>query len=93
MNVPSLTVAAALAILAAVYAHMRIARFTASAGNVVFTHGLLAAVGLGLGIVGAVICADEPLLALFAFVIGFGIVHVPAALILFFKAQGHASKS
>jgi hypothetical protein len=93
MNITALTLAAVLTILAAVYAHMRIARFTAGAGNIAFAHTLLAAVGLGLGIVGALICADEPMLAFFAFVIGFGIVHVPAALILFFKGQGHASKS
>jgi hypothetical protein len=93
MNIPALTLTAVIVLLAAAYAHMRIGRFTAGNKNVAFTHALLAAVGLGLGVVGAIICADEPMLAVFALVIGFGIVHVPAALILFFKGQGHASKS
>lgn len=93
MNTPLLSLVALATVTAALYAHFRLARFTRGAANVAIAHAILAIVGLALGITGAVIYRTDPILAFFAFVIGFGVVHVPAAFILFFKQQRHASKS
>ena len=88
-----LIASAALAAFAAVYAQLRIPRFTAGTTRVVLTRSVLALAGLGLGYVNVVQHPDHPLVELLEFILGFGVVHVPAALILFFKGQRHAGKT
>jgi hypothetical protein len=55
------------------------------AGRVMLTRVVLAAIGVAFGFVMALGYPQEPGLGLLAFLVGFGMVHFPAALILFFK--------
>ena len=88
-----LIASAALAAVAAVYAQLRIPQFTTGTGKVVLTRSVLALAGLGLGYVSVAQHPGHSLVELLEFILGFGVVHVPAALILFFKGQRHAGKS
>ena len=54
---------------------------------------VLIATGIGLGTVSAAIVAAGTSRALLVFLIGFGAVHVPAALILLIKRARHSGKS
>ena len=83
----------AVLIAAALYAHTRISRFTAGPRKATTAHAILIVVGIAAGTVGALIYRAEPLLALLSLLIGFGVVHVPAAIILFLKQQGHSGKT
>jgi hypothetical protein len=80
-------------IAAALYAHIRIPRFTAGRRKATAAHAILVVVGIAAGAVGALIYRAEPLLALLSLLIGFGVVHVPAAVILFLKQQRHSGKT
>ena len=88
-----LSVSAAVAAFAAVYAQLRIPQFTAGTAKVLLTRVVLALAGLGLGYVSVVQYPGHPIVELLEFILGFGVVHVPAALILFFKGQRHAGRS
>jgi hypothetical protein len=90
---PLLIASAALASFAAVYAQLRIPEFTAGKTKVVLARTVLVLAGLGLGWVSASQYPGTPVVELLEFIAGFGVVHVPAALILFFKGQRHAGKS
>jgi hypothetical protein len=83
----------ALLLGAAVYAQYRIPRHTAGAGKIALARGILLVTGLALGSVFAASYADDHVLALLAFLVGFGAVHIPAAVILFVKSEGGAGKS
>ena len=76
-------VAASLLALAA-YAQLRLAAFTATPGKLWTVRGVLIAAGVGCGYVGLLMYRD-PLPQLLAFVLGFGLVHLPAAAIVFMK--------
>ena len=82
-----------LALTIAIYAQAQIPRFTATRAGTIAARAILAVVGAGLGYVTVMLVADEDLGPISAFVIGFGAVHVPAALILLFKRAGDAEKS
>jgi hypothetical protein len=86
----NLLLAAVLLALAA-YAQHRIAFFTAGSGKTALTRAVLAVVGLLAGWVGAAYA--PPGLGWIAFIQGFGVVHLPAALILFLKRARHESPS
>jgi hypothetical protein len=87
-----MAVVAALVLPAAVYAHVQIPRYTAGTARI--ARIVLLVVGVGLGTVSAIIYAEsEPSLAFLAFVIGFGVVHVPTAFILLLKSARGAGKS
>ncbi|MGZ8263342.1 MAG: hypothetical protein ACXW2I_04155 [Burkholderiales bacterium] len=92
MQIVSMIVAAALLVTAAAYAQVRIPRYTAGSGRVALARGVLIAVGLASGVVAAAVYAEPPLTVL-AFVIGFGIVHLPAAFILLIKHARGAGPS
>lgn len=77
----------------AVYAQLRIPRHTQGRVKVLLTRVLLAAIGVAFGGISAVLYATRPGDALLVFLGGFGAVHFPAALILFFKSLGRAGKS
>jgi hypothetical protein len=86
-------VAASLSASAAVYAQRRIPRHTAGAAKIGLARMLLIATGLASGYVAATSFGHDGMLALLAFVVRFGAVHVPAALILFIKTERGAGKS
>jgi hypothetical protein len=73
---------AALLVVAG-YAHYRIPLHTATRSRALLTQGVLALVGLAFGYVAASIY--PPQWAPYAFLGGFGVVHLPAAIILFGK--------
>ena len=92
MNLLFLTLLAAVNLLAAGYAHRQIPRFTVSARRVLFTRFVLVGVGIAVGYVAASeMSGTVP--APLALLIGFGAVHLPAAMILFVKHERGAAKS
>jgi cyanate permease len=92
VNLLFLTLLAAVNVLAAGYAHRQIPTYTAGVRRVLFTRLVLLGVGIAVGYVSASYMSD-PLAALLAFLIGFGAVHLPAAMILFIKRGRGAAKS
>ena len=93
MNVIPLVILAALVLAAAIYAQHQLPRFTASARAALLMRAGLIAIGLVFGYVAADNFSDAGAPPLLPFLIGFGAVHVPAALILFFKGAAGAGKS
>ncbi len=93
MNVLPMILAAALALAAAIYAQRTIARYTASARAALLMRAGLIALGLVFGYVAADNFSQAEAPALLTFLIAFGAVHVPAALILFIKHAAGAGKS
>lgn len=93
MNFFLMTVLALVALAAAGYAQLAIPRFTAGPAKATLTRAILIVVGLASGYVGAASYGTDLLLAVLAFLIGFGTVHVPAALILLIKREGRTGKS
>jgi len=91
MIVVSFLIAAGLLALAA-YAQHRIGAHTASRGAAQLTRAVLALVGIALGALGARYAQDTAG-AVLAFVAGFGLVHFPAAVILFVKRARGTGKS
>ena len=79
-------IAATLALAAAVYVHVRLPLFTAGATKLAAARAILFALGIGCGYVGAQMYREAPA-SLLAFIIGFGVVHLPASGILFLKGQ------
>lgn len=69
----------------AVYAQLRIPRHTASNGQAMLTRAVLAVMGIAFGSVTALLYATDLPGALLIFLAGFGVVHFPAACILFIK--------
>lgn len=85
-------VVAGLALTATAYVHWRLPYFTATAAKLAAARAILFAVGIGCGYVGAQMYR-EPVEAVLAFIIGFGVVHLPATGILFLKAQRGEGRS
>jgi hypothetical protein len=65
---------------------------TAGARKALLTRAVLAIVGVLLGFVAASLAVDGAMAAL-SFAQGFGLAHVPAALILFFKRARREGRS
>lgn len=82
--------AALLAI--ALYAQYRIPFHTAGRRKIALTRMVLAVIGVLLGIVAATFAPDRQT-AMVAFLQGFGVVHVPAAFILFLKRARREGRS
>lgn len=93
MNVLLMTFGACVMAATTVYAQYQVTRYTAGDRKVMLTRAVLIAVGCALGYLSAASFPDDSILALLAFVIGFGTVHVPAAFILFIKHERGAGKS
>jgi hypothetical protein len=85
-------VAATVALAAAVYVQLRLPLFTAGPARLITARLILFAVGVGCGYVGAQMYRD-PVAAVLAFIIGFGVVHLPATGILFLKGQRGEGRS
>ena len=83
---------ATLLLAVAGYAQWRIG-FHTVASRVALTRGVLALVGIVFAFVTTAASGAKGPMALFAFLAGFGIVHVPAAIILFFKHARHEGRS
>ncbi|HLS87036.1 MAG TPA: hypothetical protein VK043_12140 [Burkholderiales bacterium] len=75
---------AALLLVVAAYAQWRIGSQTAGRGRIWLTRSVFAAVGVAMGFVASRYVESGPM-ALLAFLQAFGIVHVPPAIIHFFK--------
>lgn len=83
----------ATALLAAtVYAHYRIPFHTAGPRKAAVAHAVLVITGLLAAGAGATLAPTREM-AIIAFVQGFGVVHVPAAVILFLKRARHEGRS
>jgi hypothetical protein len=93
MSLFLMTLAAVVLLALAAYAHYSIPAFTAGSHKVLLTRAILVVLGIALGSVSAAINSSDPLLALLSFLVGFGVVHFPAALILFFKHGRGEGKS
>ena len=88
-----MAIAAFVLLAGAAYAQIRIARFTAGGGMVMLARAVLIVTGIAVGYVSATLYPLDPGDALLNFLIGFGVVHFPAAFILFFKHARHTGKS
>ena len=86
-------IAAVVLLALAAYAQVSVPRFVATRGNVLVTRGILLTTGLAFGYVAATTFPAEDAPPALAFLIAFGAVHFPAALILFFKSGSGAGKS
>jgi hypothetical protein len=86
MEIFLLTILAALALIIAAYAHKMIPLFTKRGSKVVITRAILILVGIGFGLTGMAYVQGAILQAL-VFLINFGIVHIPAAIVLFVKSR------
>ncbi|MGQ0652182.1 MAG: hypothetical protein ACT4P4_07950 [Betaproteobacteria bacterium] len=78
-------VTAAVLIALAAYAQIHIPDHTAKRSNTVLVRSLLAIVGAALGGLAAAADRDSGVPAPLLFLAGFGLVHAPAAIILFVK--------
>ena len=93
MNLLLLVLCATLMLAAAGYTQANIPRYTAGQGKVLFTRILLIAVGIAFGFTTAATYPGGDAVALLVFLIAFGLVHAPAAIILLIKGQRSAGKS
>jgi hypothetical protein len=88
-----LALAAIAALLVAGYAQLHIGRFTASGSAALLTRAILIIVGVAFGYVAALNYAGDPTRAMLVILIGFGLVHLPAAFILLIKTMRRSGKS
>lgn len=93
-NIWWLSILAVLLVAATAYAQYEIERYTAGKAKTWLTRAMLLAIGLALGYVlaksGHIL--HEPT-GLLLFLIGLGMVHLPASFILFFKHERGSGKS
>lgn len=85
-------VLALLLLIAAVYVHRQIPVFTKGRNRIVVARTILVAVGIAFGLTAAAYVAGY-MPKLLTFLIGFGLVHVPAAIVLFIKGKRGEGKS
>ncbi len=85
-------VAAVVLFAVAAYAQRQIRYFTQGWTRIAAVRTILIVTGVGFGFVSAA-NVQEPLLKTLTFVVGFGMVHVPAAIILLIKRKRGAGKS
>jgi hypothetical protein len=90
--IPFFTLVTMLHLAAAVYAQRHLPRYVAGAGRARILRGVLIVSGLAVGSL-AMTYATQPMVAVLAFLSGFGAVHVPAAVILFLKRASGAGRS
>lgn len=87
MQTVAMLMMAVLTLSAAVYVHYRVRFHTANSKNRWFVHGLLMIIGIGFGWVNGQQYPVTGLMWALVFLSSFGVVHVPAAAILFIKRQ------
>jgi len=93
MYVVPMVLVGALVLAATLYAQHQIPRYTASPRAALLMRAGLIVLGLVFGYVAADNFGEAGVFPLLTFLIGFGAVHVPAALILFIKRAGGTGKS
>lgn len=92
MEIPLMALLAALLLVIVAYVQKQIPAFTKGGAKIALARALLMLVGIGFGLTVA-LYVQGTLLQLLAFLVGFGIVHVPAAIILFVKGRRGEGKS
>lgn len=80
------------ALAAVVYTHYRLPFHSGTQKQLWMARGLLVVIGTAFGLVNVQIYAVAPALQVLVFLSAFGVVHVPAAFILFIKRQRHEWK-
>ena len=93
MNLFLLIPSAAIALSLAAYAQVQIPRYTATRPATLLTRAVLLAVGTAFGAVAAMTYTVDTLRTALVFLCGFGVVHFPAAFILFVKRERGSGKS
>lgn len=81
-----------LLLISAFYVQRQIPRFTQGSKRILVTRALLILVGIGFGLAVAANIDQQPLRTL-SFLAGFGMVHFPAAVILFIKGKRGSGKT
>lgn len=76
----------------ALYAQRRVPAFTQGRGKILMVRTVLVVVGIGTGLV-STMAMQGTVGNILSFLMGFGLVHVPAAVILFIKGQRGAGKT
>ncbi|HTF83816.1 MAG TPA: hypothetical protein VL987_04480 [Cellvibrio sp.] len=87
MQILALLLLTCVTLAAAVYTHYRIPYHTTNTRNRWFTHLLLIVVGLAFGWVNSQRYMLSGIEEILAFLSAFGVIHIPAAGILFIKRQ------
>jgi hypothetical protein len=93
VNLVLLILGATLMLAAAGYAQANLPRYTAGKSKLLLTRAVLIAVGVAFGLVSVASYPGGDALAVLVFLIAFGTVHAPAALILLIKGQRGSGKS
>lgn len=93
MEFATTTLLALVLLTVAGYAQYRIPFHTAGTTRIALARSVLLVIGIAFGYVGANSAGAQGGLALLLFFIGFGLVHAPAAIILFVKRTRGAGKS
>jgi hypothetical protein len=83
---------ALLLLTVAAYAQLRVSLYTKGGARVMLIRAMLMLVGVAFGLLATMDFGERPL-QLLAFLIGFGMVHLPTAVILFVKGRRGSGKS
>lgn len=88
LNTMSVALLAVLTLIAVGYAHVHLAALSPNARQLWLTRVILIVIGIGFGwVVVAVYQPVTGLLSFWVFLASFGVVHVPAAAVVFIKRQ------
>lgn len=93
MDTILISVLAAILLSVAAYTHYQLPRFISKATGVMITRVVLIVVGVGIGYITMRTYGDPNVPPFVLFAAGFGLVHVPAAFILFSKRERGSGKS
>lgn len=92
MNLVLQTILTLLLLTAVAYVHRQIPVFTKGRGKKRTAHAILILVGIAFGLTRTAHAVGE-FSQIMAFLVGFGLVHLPAAIILFIKSRRGEGKS
>lgn len=92
MQIAALLLLTFITLAAAAYTHYRIPYHTRNAKSRWFVHALLIIVGTGFGWVNSQRYQVNSVWELLVFLSSFGVIHIPAAAILFIKRQQKIEK-
>jgi hypothetical protein len=87
MSASVLALLTVILLLAAGYAQWRLPRFEATRSGTLLARGILLLIGVAFGLVSAGYFAEPGYPAALVFLSGFGLVHLPAAIILLLKRE------
>ncbi len=92
MEVMLQVILALLLLTMAVYAQRQIPVYTAGRNKILVTRLILIGVGIAFGLTGAAYMPGQ-LMKVLTFLIGFGLVHFPAAVVLYVKSKRGEGRS